>query len=39
MGQVSLAGFYRYLPAQKPVEEDMEVQSAIQQIALARTRL
>jgi hypothetical protein len=33
MGQVSRAGFYRSLKEQRPVEEDMEVRSAIQRIA------
>ena len=36
MGQVSRAGFYRSLKEQRPVEEDMEVRSAIQQIAVCR---
>jgi len=38
MGQVSRAGFYRSLKEQRPVEEDMEVRSAIQQIALEHRR-
>ena len=35
---VSRAGFYRSLKDQRPVEEDMEVRSAIQQIALEHRR-
>jgi len=35
---VSRAGFYRSLQEQYPEEEDMEVRSAIQQIALAQRR-
>ena len=35
LAQVSRAGFYRFLQEQMPVEEDMEVRSAIQQIALS----
>jgi transposase InsO family protein len=35
---VSRAGFYRSLQEQMPVEEDMEVRSAIQQIALEHRR-
>jgi len=38
MGQVSRAGFYRSLKEQRPVEEDMEVRSAIRQIALQHRR-
>jgi putative transposase len=38
MGQVSRAGFYRSLKEQMPVEEDMEVRSAIQIIALEHRR-
>ena len=34
LGQVSRAGFYRYLQARAPVEEGMTVRSAIQEIAL-----
>ena len=34
LGQVSRAGFYRYLQARAPVEEGMTVRSAIQAIAL-----
>ena len=34
LAEVSRAGFYRSLQEQKPVEEEMEVRSAIQQIAL-----
>ena len=35
---VSRASFYRSLEKQEPVEEDMEVRSAIQQIALEHRR-
>jgi transposase InsO family protein len=35
---VSRAGFYRFLQQRHPVEEDMEVRSAIQQIALEHRR-
>jgi putative transposase len=35
---VSRAGFYRFLQEQMPVEEDMEVRSAIQQIAVEHRR-
>ena len=35
---VSRAGFYRSLQEQRPVEEDMEVRSAIQQIAVEHRR-
>jgi len=38
LAQVSRAGFYRSLAEQMPVEEEMEVQSAIQQIALKHRR-
>jgi putative transposase len=38
LGQVSRAGFYRSLKEQAPVEEDMEVRSAIQRIALEHRR-
>jgi len=38
LAQVSRASFYRSLQAQKPVEEDMEVRSAIQQIAVEHRR-
>jgi len=34
LGQVSRAGFYRYLQARAPIEEGMTVRSAIQEIAL-----
>jgi transposase InsO family protein len=34
LGQVSRAGFYRYLQARAPIEERMTVRSAIQEIAL-----
>jgi len=36
MVPVSRRGFYRSLKEQQPAEEEMEVQSAIQQIALLR---
>jgi len=35
---VSRAGFYRSLQEQRPVEEEMEVRSAIQQIAVEHRR-
>jgi hypothetical protein len=35
---VSRAGFYRSVHEQRPVEEEMEVRSAIQQIALEHRR-
>ena len=38
LAQVSRAGFYRSLQEQQPVEEEMEVRSAIQQIALEHRR-
>ena len=38
LGQVSRAGFYRSLQERAPVEEDMEVRSAVQQIALEHRR-
>ena len=38
LGQVSRAGFYRSLIEQAPLEEDMEVRSAIQRIALEHRR-
>ena len=38
LAQVSRAGFYRSLQEQMPVEEDMEVRSAIQTIALEHRR-
>ena len=38
LAQVSRAGFYRSLAEQMPVEEGMEVRSAIQQIALEHRR-
>ena len=34
LADVSRAGFYRSLKEQAPLEEDVEVRSAIQQIAL-----
>jgi transposase InsO family protein len=38
VARVSRAGFYRSLREQRPVEEEMEVRSAIQQIALGHRR-
>jgi putative transposase len=38
IGQVSRRGFYRSLQEQRPAEEEMEVRSAIQQIALEHRR-
>ena len=38
LAHVSRAGFYRSLQEQMPVEEDMEVRSAIQAIALEHRR-
>jgi putative transposase len=38
LASVSRAGFYRSLQEQKPVEEDMEVRSAIQEIFAAHKR-
>jgi transposase InsO family protein len=38
LAQVSRAGFYRYLQEETPVEEDMELRSAIQQIVLEHRR-
>jgi len=38
LAQVSRAGFYRWLQEREPVEEDMEVRSAIQAIALEHKR-
>jgi putative transposase len=38
MGQVSRRGFYRSLQEQRPAEEETEVRSAIQQIALEHRR-
>lgn len=38
LAQVSRAGFYRSLREQQPVEEEMEVRSAIQQIAVEHRR-
>jgi hypothetical protein len=35
---VSRRGFYRSLKEQRPIEEEMEVRSAIQTIALERGR-
>jgi transposase InsO family protein len=38
LAQVSRAGYYRYLQGQSPIEEDMTVRSAIQEIALEHRR-
>jgi putative transposase len=38
LAQVSRAGFYRYLQGRMPVEEDMEVRSTIQAIAVEHRR-
>ena len=38
LARVSRAGFYRSLQEQMPVEEDMEVRSAIQTVALEHRR-
>jgi hypothetical protein len=38
LARVSRAGFYRSLQEQVPMEESMEVRSAIQQIALQHKR-
>ena len=38
LGKVSRPGFYRSLQEQAPLEESMEVRSAIQQIALEHRR-
>src|SRR5262249_28474861 len=38
LAEVSRAGFYRWLQEPQPVEEEMEVRSAIQQIALQHRR-
>jgi len=38
LAQVSRAGFYRFLQEKTPVEEDMELRSAIQQIVLEHRR-
>jgi transposase InsO family protein len=38
LARVSRASFYRFLGEQRPVEEEMEVRSAIQQIALGHRR-
>jgi putative transposase len=38
LAQVSRAGFYRSLQEQQPVQEEMEVRSAMQQIVLAHRR-
>ena len=38
LAQVSRAGFYRSLQEQQPLQEEMEVRSAIQQMVLAHRR-
>ncbi len=38
LAQVSRAGFYRYLQEKTPAQEDMEIRSVIQQIALEHRR-
>ena len=38
LARVSRAGFYRYLQEKTPVEEDMELRAAIQQIVLEHRR-
>ena len=38
LAQVSRAGFYRHLQEKTPVEEDMKLRSAIQQIVLEHRR-
>jgi len=38
LAQVSRAGFYRYLQGRSPIEEDMEVRSMIQAIAVEHRR-
>ena len=38
LAQVSRAGFYRWSQEPQPVEEEMELRSAIQQIALEHRR-
>jgi len=38
LGPVSRAGFYRFLHGQRPIEEEMEVRSAIQRIAVGHRR-
>jgi len=38
LAQVSRAGFYRWLQEQRPVEEELEVRSAMQQIVLEHRR-
>ena len=38
LAQVSRAGFYRFLKGRTPVEEEMEVRSAIQSIVLEHRR-
>jgi len=38
LGPVSRAGFYRFLQEERPIKEEMEVRSAIQQIAVGHRR-
>ncbi len=38
LARVSRASFYRSLREQRPIEEEMEVRSAIQQIAIEHRR-
>jgi transposase InsO family protein len=38
LGQVSRAGYYRYLAEEEPEEEDMQVRDAIQRVALEHRR-
>ena len=38
LAQVNRAGFYRWLQEPQPVEAEMEVRSAIQQIAMEHRR-
>jgi len=38
LARVSRAGFYRSLQEEEPLEEDVEVRSAMQQIALEHRR-
>lgn len=38
LGRVSRTGFYRFLQERLPREEDMEVRSAVQQVALEHRR-
>lgn len=38
LAQLTRAGFYRYLRAHQPMEEDTDVRSAIQEITVAHLR-